>query len=114
VFSNILSNAVKYSPSGGTIRFTCCEEGETLIFCVTDQGIGIPEEDLLHLFESFHRGANVENVKGTGLGLSIVKQFVELHDGTITVESRVQHGTSITVTLPKYLSKEAEHVNIDC
>lgn len=103
VFANLLSNAIKYSPSGGTVEFVCTEEPDTLRFRVTDQGIGIPETDQQHLFESFHRGANVENIKGTGLGLSIVKQFIELHGGTIAVESRVQHGTIVTVTFPKQL-----------
>lgn len=102
VFSNLLSNAIKYSPTGSTVRFICREEQGTLVFCVKDQGIGIPEADQRHLFKSFHRGTNVDNIKGTGLGLSIVKQFVELHGGTITIESQVRHGTSVTVTLPKH------------
>ncbi len=106
VFSNVLSNAIKYSPAGGTVKFVCIEEPDILRFRVTDEGIGIPEKDQQHLFESFHRGANVENIKGTGLGLSIVKQFVELHGGTITVESELQHGTTVTVTFPKHLPEE--------
>lgn len=101
VFANLLSNAVKYSPDGGTVTFTGREEEECLVLRVTDEGIGIPEADQEHLFESFHRGANVENIKGTGLGLSIVKQFIEMYGGGITVESRVGQGTAVTVTLPK-------------
>jgi signal transduction histidine kinase len=67
---------------------------------IRDRGIGIPAADLPHLYESFHRGANVDNVPGTGLGLAIVKRCVMLHGGTIDVESEVGEGTCFTVRLP--------------
>ncbi|WNZ46834.1 sensor histidine kinase [Leptolyngbya boryana CZ1] len=69
-----------------------------LTFEVTDQGIGIPEPDLLRLFDSFHRGQNVGTIRGTGLGLAIVQRCVELHQGTITVERRTP-GTVFRVKL---------------
>ena len=67
---------------------------------VKDEGIGISEEDQRHLFDEFYRGLNVTKIEGTGLGLSIVKQFVELHDGAINVESEVNKGTTFTIILP--------------
>jgi signal transduction histidine kinase len=100
IFTNLLSNAVKYSPGRGMITFDLgCENGRTS-FRVTDQGIGIPEEDCKRLFEPFHRAANVGTIAGTGLGLAIVKKSVELHGGTISVESKVGVGTTFVVTIP--------------
>ena len=100
ILSNLLSNAIKYSPAGGAIFFELVRKNEDLIFRIKDEGIGIPEADQAHLFEAFHRGMNVDNIEGTGLGLSIVKQFVDLHDGTISVESSPGNGATFTVTLP--------------
>lgn len=73
---------------------------DTIVFRITDQGIGIPAEDQAKLFTCFHRGANVGKVPGTGLGLSIAKQCIEAHQGTIAVQSEVEKGTTFTVTLP--------------
>ena len=106
ILSNLLSNAFKYSPAGGTIWLTMTANEDSLVFQVKDEGIGISQADRQHLFESFHRGNNVENIKGTGLGLSIVKQFVDLHGGTVEVESQIQQGTIVTVILPKHLPGE--------
>ncbi|WP_368012021.1 hybrid sensor histidine kinase/response regulator [Laspinema palackyanum] len=100
ILTNLLSNALKYSPAGGTVEFTLTGQGEYLILSVQDSGIGIPEPDLIHLFESFQRASNVGNLPGTGLGLAIVKKCVDRHHGTITVNSTVGVGTTFTVTLP--------------
>ncbi len=100
VISNLLSNAIKYSPQGGTIDFTLIREPDQVVFHISDQGLGIAEDDQAHLFDSFYRGENVTDIQGSGLGLSIVKQFVELHGGTISVESAVNQGTTFTVSLP--------------
>jgi signal transduction histidine kinase len=67
---------------------------------VSDNGIGIPEEDKPRLFESFHRAGNTANIQGTGLGLSIVKNAVDLHRGKITFESKINKGTKFTVEIP--------------
>ncbi len=100
ILTNLLSNAVKYSPQGGTIQFTlACHNGDAT-FQICDEGIGIPAADRDHLFESFHRGANVGNIEGTGLGLAIVKHAVDLHGGTIDVANDTDRGTTFTVTLP--------------
>jgi PAS domain S-box-containing protein len=100
IVGNLLSNAVKYSSPGSTIflELNCQPEGVTLK--ITDQGIGIPTEDLPRLFEVFHRAKNVGSVQGTGLGLTIVKRSVDLHEGTITINSEIGIGTSFTVWLP--------------
>jgi signal transduction histidine kinase len=68
---------------------------------VSDQGIGIPEEELGHLFESFHRASNVGSIPGTGLGLAIVKNAVDMHGGTLTVSSQAGAGSCFTVYLPR-------------
>ena len=74
-----------------------------------DEGIGIPEADQKHLFEPFHRAANVGDVSGTGLGLVIVKESVELHGGTVSVESQVDVGTTLIVTLPIQTGEESSY-----
>ncbi|MCW1924887.1 PAS domain S-box protein [Luteolibacter arcticus] len=100
ILLNLLSNAVKYSPDGAAVTFRAVCEGDSLVFAVRDEGIGIPEQDLPDLFEAFRRGSNVGQTPGTGLGLVIVKQSVELHRGTITVNSRESGGTTFTVEIP--------------
>lgn len=100
VFGNLLSNAIKYSPRGGSVRFEVKREGAETVFRVRDQGIGIPPEEVAHLFQSFHRASNVGEIQGTGLGLAIVKNAVERHGGTVAVESRLGAGTTFTVRLP--------------
>jgi PAS domain S-box-containing protein len=100
IFGNLLSNAIKYSPQGGEVRFEVRREGADTVFRVADQGIGIPPEELGHLFESFHRASNVGEIQGTGLGLAIVKNAVDMHGGSISVDSRLGAGTAFTVRLP--------------
>ena len=100
ILINLLVNAVKYSPEGGTISFNCIKENERIIFEVKDQGIGIAPEDQAQLFESFYRARNVGSIPGTGLGLSIVKQCVEIHGGSIHLESAMGVGTTFTVKIP--------------
>jgi PAS domain S-box-containing protein len=100
IFSNLLSNALKYSPGGGEVRFDVRREASATVFEVADQGIGIPPDEIGHLFESFHRASNVGAIQGTGLGLAIVKNAVEMHGGAIEVESRLGEGTTFRVSLP--------------
>ncbi len=99
IFSNLLSNAIKYSPDGGQVLFDVKREGSTTVFTVSDQGIGIPAEEVPHLFESFHRASNVGDIQGTGLGLAIVKNAVELHGGNIVVHSSAGQGTQFIVRI---------------
>ncbi|QIZ70119.1 PAS domain S-box protein [Oxynema aestuarii] len=100
ILSNLLSNALKYSPPGGRVEFTVDYYDRQIAFTVKDSGIGIKSEDLPRLFELFHRCSNVGDIPGTGLGLAIVKRSVDLHGGEITVDTQVGVGTTFKVTLP--------------
>ncbi len=102
ILVNLLSNAIKYSPIGSTVTLALrCHDG-SICLQVQDKGIGIPEADLAHLFTPFHRAKNVGAIPGTGLGLNIVKAMVELHGGTIAVQSTVGAGSTFTIKLPQY------------
>jgi signal transduction histidine kinase len=100
IVTNLLSNAVKYSPDGGTIHFHVWCSQDTAFLKIQDQGIGIPEEDQKYVFESFHRASNVDTIRGAGLGLSIVRHAVNLHGGTIQLESVEGAGSTFTIALP--------------
>lgn len=97
---NLLHNAVKYSAQKTTVRLHVQFADDGVQVSVTDEGIGIPEEDQRHLFEAFHRATNVGNTPGTGIGLVIVKQVVDLHGGSLSVTSQINIGTTFTVHLP--------------
>jgi PAS domain S-box-containing protein len=100
LLTNLLLNAVKYSPGGGEIYFELSRQQGNAIFQIRDQGIGIPEADQARLFTAFYRCSNTGKLPGTGLGLAIVKEAVELHGGTISVSSLVGEGTTFTVSIP--------------
>lgn len=102
VFLNLLGNAVKYSPNGGTITiWTECDERLVRVH-IRDQGIGIPDEALPHLFARFYRAPNAtqQTISSLGVGLFIVREIVQAHGGTITVTSAVDNGSTFTVCLP--------------
>ena len=103
ILTNLLSNAIKYSSKEESVdlKLVYSEAEELITLEIGDRGIGIPTEVQKHLFESFYRGNNVGDIPGTGLGLSIVKKAVDLHGGTITLESEIGVGTKMTVILPK-------------
>lgn len=105
-FSNLLSNAAKYSPPRTRITFEVrsANQGEHVLFSVSDQGIGIPPEEQPRIFQPFHRAANARHIQGTGLGLAIVRQYVERHGGRIWFESREGRGTRFNVELPLRLN----------
>ncbi|MBI1258878.1 MAG: GAF domain-containing protein [Chloroflexi bacterium] len=98
LITNLVSNAVKYST--GSVYVTLLLSGHTVDLSVKDDGIGIPEEDQQQLFQPFHRARNTGGVPGTGLGLLVAKNAVELHDGTIHLQSKVGVGTTVTATFP--------------
>ncbi len=100
-FSNLLANAVKYSPDGRPIRLTGALEAGRLVVSVEDRGLGIPHADLARLFERYHRGSNVTGIVGTGVGLYLVRMVVDLHAGQITVDSREGEGSRFVVSLPR-------------
>jgi PAS domain S-box-containing protein len=103
IMTNLISNAVKYSPETRPISVKVEYTNEAIILKVSDTGIGIPAADLKQLFEPFHRAENVGTISGTGLGLVITKELVELHGGIITVESQVGVGTTFTINIPQKL-----------
>ncbi|MBQ3096478.1 MAG: HAMP domain-containing protein [Clostridia bacterium] len=102
VIVNLLSNAVNYTPEGGSLQLIAGREEDRITISVRDNGIGIPEKDLPHLFDRFYRvdKARSRESGGTGLGLAITREIVEKHNGSIRVESRVGEGTLFVVTLP--------------
>lgn len=100
ILSNLLLNAIKYSPNGGDVHLILKGEHEGTIFQVKDEGIGITLENSTEIFEPFYRGQNVENIVGSGLGLAVVKKCIELHQGEIMMESQVGVGTTFTVKIP--------------
>jgi two-component system sensor histidine kinase/response regulator len=100
IAANFISNAIKYSPQGSNVHVLLEHRDRQIFLTVRDQGIGIPEKDQARLFNAFQRASNVGEVQGTGLGLAIVKQAVDLHGGSIDLESRSQVGTTVTVKLP--------------
>lgn len=99
---NIIENAIKYTPDGGKITVSLRRMGRDAVLDISDTGVGIPEEDLAHVFDRFYRvdKARSRDTGGTGLGLSIVQQIVRLHAGSVTVQSRRGEGTTFTVQLP--------------
>ncbi len=107
VFTNLISNAIKYTPEGGLVKVTGKKEGDYIRIDVQDTGIGISEKDLPRIFERFYRvkTEKTRQIVGTGLGLSIVKQVVDAHLGTIDVESVENQGTHFVVRLPIVLKK---------
>ena len=105
-FSNLISNAIKYSPSGSTVEVAARQESGWLVVQVRDSGIGIPARDREHLFERYFRGSNATGIAGTGVGLHLVSMVVSLHHGEVVVESLEGVGSRFTVRLPS-LNRDA-------
>jgi PAS domain S-box-containing protein len=100
IVHQLLSNAFKYSRESTEVHAHIEQTDSTCILKIIDQGIGIPAAEQKHLFSSFFRASNVSNIYGTGLGLTIVQQCVQLHGGSVLIESELHKGTTVTVTLP--------------
>ena len=103
MITNLLLNAIKYTPANGTVEINVREDDDYVLMEITDTGIGIPPEELPKVFDEFYRATNAKKVEkdGTGLGLSIVKQIIERHGGEIWVDSQEGIGTKFSFTLPK-------------
>ncbi|MDR3563039.1 MAG: HAMP domain-containing sensor histidine kinase [Negativicutes bacterium] len=102
VWINLIHNSIKFTPEDGTIRVELRRQGENAVCRISDTGIGMTEEDLLHIFERFYKAdkARERSQQGNGLGLSIVKKIIDMHQGIINVESTLGKGTTFTVILP--------------
>jgi signal transduction histidine kinase len=98
---NVVGNAVKYSPSGGVVLVSMSADDERVRISVADRGLGIDAADLPHIFKPFYRGRRAldAQVRGSGVGLSIVRHVVDAHQGTVSVDSRVGEGTTVTIEL---------------
>ncbi len=102
LFINLISNAIKYTPSGGEVRVGMAKHGENIEIKVSDTGIGMENADIARIFDKFYRvrSDQTKDITGTGLGLSIVKGVVDAHRGSVSVQSKVGKGTAINVSLP--------------
>jgi len=98
VITNLVTNAINYTPANGTVNVVIREEDGSAQIAVEDTGIGIASENLPYIFQPFYRV--VSEVEGTGLGLSIAKEIVEMHEGTLSVRSQPGKGSIFTITLP--------------
>jgi signal transduction histidine kinase len=111
VLTNLVSNAIKFTPKHGRVSVTARCRSEELVIRISDTGMGIPKEALPKMFERFYRvNRPGEQIQGTGLGLAIVKKIVMMHNGRIEVESEVGRGTTITVFLPLTTKAEKERL----
>jgi two-component system phosphate regulon sensor histidine kinase PhoR len=102
LFINLISNAIKYTPSGGEVRVEMAKEGKNVQIKVSDTGIGMENVDIARIFDKFYRvrSDRTKDIAGTGLGLSIVKGVVDAHRGSVSIESKVGKGTTFTISLP--------------
>jgi len=103
VLSNLVSNAIKYSADKHVIDINIKRSDTDVSIEIKDYGIGIPQKDQVKLFTSFFRASNISNLPGTGLGLVVVKYFLDLHNGTIIVNSTENNGSSFLITIPSNL-----------
>jgi len=100
IMGNLVSNAVKYSPNGAAVSVTGSEDGGEIAVVIEDHGIGIPDTDRQRVFERYYRGSNTSGIVGSGVGLYLVKTLIDLHQGSISLESRENEGSRFTVRLP--------------
>jgi len=106
VISNLLANAIKFSPEESTVTLAAREESGMLVVEILDEGMGIPAKDQPHIFDDFYRASNAEEVGGAGLGLSIAKKIMNAHEGQIEVQSPYESGksgTKVTIRIPQTL-----------
>lgn len=111
VLGNLVSNALKYTPEGGTIHLEAQKNEEGMLsISVRDSGIGIPKKDIERIFERFYRvdKARSRNMGGTGLGLSIAREIVKAHGGSISLQSEINEGSMVTFTLPLHEQRGSE------
>jgi signal transduction histidine kinase len=100
VITNLLTNALKFTPPGGHVTLQTAQEGGDAVLRVTDTGPGIPADDLPHIFDRFWRGRHASQTSGSGIGLAIAAELARAHGGWLTAGSQPGHGTQMTLTLP--------------
>ena len=100
MITNLLSNALKFTPSGGRVTISTRQEDTEAVLEVTDTGSGIPADELPRVFERFWRGRQAVQTSGSGIGLSVAADLARAHGGRLTAASRQGHGTTMTLTLP--------------
>ena len=105
IVTNLISNALKYTPKGGTITVRVSADNDTVTLRVSDTGVGMNEADIKHIFELFYQASNSEGKGGSGIGLPLVKQLVEKVNGTITVESKEGQGTTFVTVLKRHQNR---------
>ena len=108
VLINLISNAIKFSPENSNITISCKVDNENTTIKITDQGMGIPMADQVHLFERFFRATNATNIQGTGLGLHIVGRYIEILNGNISYESQLEKGSTFKIVLHSKLNNGFE------
>jgi len=101
VFGNILSNAVKYSPGATSVEVSVVRQEYAIAVVIEDHGIGIPEKERHRVFEHYYRASNTSGIGGSGVGLYVAKTLIDLHNGTIAVDSREGEGSRFEVRLPQ-------------
>ena len=100
VIANLLDNAIKYTPPGGQVTITAAQNQHQVVLTVTDTGVGIPPEDLPHIWDRLYRGDKSRSQRGLGLGLSLVKAIVQAHQDVVEVPNQLGKGTQFSLTLP--------------
>jgi len=106
VLGNVLSNALRFSPAGSVVTVQATRSGHDVLLSIRDQGPGIPEQEIEHIFERFFKGDAARSGPGTGLGLAIAREIVTAHEGTISAESAFGHGTTFHISLPGVAARE--------
>ena len=99
-FTNLLNNAIKFTSDDGTIHIQIKDDGQSAVIEIADNGIGIPSSEVPLVFDELYRASNAQRMNGSGMGLALVQRIIELHHGSLSINSREGHGTSISVQLP--------------